>query len=208
MTDRVSVVVWAQDPISRAGVSTQLRARPEVRVLDDGEDEPAAVAVVVADTADAHTVQVMRSIQHHGCQRVVLVLSAVDDAGLLAAVEGGACALVRRSQATTDALVLAIRSAAVGEGTVPPDLLGRLLVQVGRLHDHVLGPRGLTLAGLTQREIDVLALVAEGLSTNEIARRLSYSERTIKNVIHDVTARFQLRNRSHAVAYAMRAGLI
>jgi DNA-binding CsgD family transcriptional regulator len=91
---------------------------------------------------------------------------------------------------------------------VPPDLLGRLLTQVGRLHDHVLGPRGLTLAGLTQREIDVLKLVAEGLNTGEIARRLSYSERTIKNVIHDVTARFRLRNRSHAVAYAMREGLI
>ena len=58
------------------------------------------------------------------------------------------------------------------------------------------------------RSIDVLRLVADGLDTGEIAQRLSYSERTIKNVIHDVTSRLHLRNRSHAVAFAMRTGVI
>jgi len=208
MGDRISVFVYARDPISRAGVATQLRSRPEIRVVDDGEIDSAAVAVVVAEEVDGEAVRQMKALRRNGCARVVLVLSSVDDAGLLSAVEGGVSALLRRSQATTDALVRAVSSAAAGEGAVPPDLLGRLLAQVGRLHEQVLGPRGLTLAGLTQREIDVLKLVAEGLSTGEIARRLSYSERTIKNVIHDVTARFHLRNRSHAVAYAMKTGLI
>ena len=61
----------------------------------------------------------------------------------------------------------------------------------------------------TQQAVDeVLKLLADGLDTSEIARRLSYSERTIKAVLHDVTARFQLRSRAHAVAYAVRAGLI
>jgi DNA-binding NarL/FixJ family response regulator len=54
----------------------------------------------------------------------------------------------------------------------------------------------------------VLRLVADGLDTTEIARRMAYSERTVKNVIHDVTTRLNLRNRSHAVAYAVREGLI
>jgi len=54
----------------------------------------------------------------------------------------------------------------------------------------------------------VLRLVAEGWDTAQIATKLSYSERTVKNVLHDVTTRLQLRNRSHAVAYAMREGLI
>ncbi len=61
---------------------------------------------------------------------------------------------------------------------------------------------------LREREIAVLQLVAEGYDTGEIARKLSYSERTIKKVLHDLTMRLQLRNRSHAVAYALRAGLI
>jgi DNA-binding NarL/FixJ family response regulator len=56
--------------------------------------------------------------------------------------------------------------------------------------------------------VRVLKLVAEGLDTSEIADSLSYSERTIKNVLHEVTTRLQLRNRSHAVAYALRNGLI
>ncbi|WP_383826475.1 response regulator transcription factor [Streptomyces sp. NPDC058486] len=57
-------------------------------------------------------------------------------------------------------------------------------------------------------EVDVLRLVAEGYDTADIAAKLSYSERTIKNVLHAVITRLQLRNRSHAVAYAMRQGLI
>jgi DNA-binding CsgD family transcriptional regulator len=72
----------------------------------------------------------------------------------------------------------------------------------------VLEPRGLHIAGFTDRETEVLRLLAAGLSTSEIARQLSYSQRTIKSIVHDVTNRFQLRNRSHAVAFAMREGLI
>src|SRR5829696_6509434 len=54
------------------------------------------------------------------------------------------------------------------------------------------------------REVEVLRLVADGLDTAEIAAKLAYSQRTVKNVLHDVTNRLQLRNRSHAVAYALR----
>jgi DNA-binding NarL/FixJ family response regulator len=56
--------------------------------------------------------------------------------------------------------------------------------------------------------VEVLRLLADGLDTSEIAHKLAYSERTVKNVVHDVTTRLQLRNRSHAVAYALREGLI
>jgi DNA-binding NarL/FixJ family response regulator len=72
----------------------------------------------------------------------------------------------------------------------------------------VLSPRGLTFTGLTEREVSVVRLLAEGYDTAEIARRLYYSERTVKNIIHDITSRLELRNRTHAVAYAIREGLI
>jgi DNA-binding NarL/FixJ family response regulator len=72
----------------------------------------------------------------------------------------------------------------------------------------MLDPQGMTFSGLSAREIEVLRLVAEGFDTAHIAMQLSYSERTVKNVLHDLTTRLQLRNRSHAVAYALREGLI
>jgi DNA-binding NarL/FixJ family response regulator len=97
---------------------------------------------------------------------------------------------------------------AAGQGEVPPDLLARLLDQVGRLQRQVLTPRGIAFSGLSERETQVLRLVADGHGTAEIAVRLCYSERTVKNVLHDITSRLQLRNRSHAVAYALREGLI
>jgi DNA-binding NarL/FixJ family response regulator len=72
----------------------------------------------------------------------------------------------------------------------------------------VLAPRGLHFSGLTDREVRVLRLMAEGLETVEIGQRLFYSERTVKNIVHDITSRLHLRNRTHAVAYALRQGFI
>ncbi len=208
MAERIPVGVYADDPISRAGIASQLRGRPEVRVVDDEELGDAAVAILVSDDVNDDTVRTMKTTKRNGHPEVVLILTHVDDQSLLTAVEAGAKALVRRSDATPDLLVRTVVSIAGGEGRLPPDLLGRLLSQVGRLQRQILEPRGLTLAGLAQREIEVLKLIAEGLSTAQIAERLCYSERTIKNVIHDVTIRLHLRNRSHAVAYALRHGLI
>ncbi|HEX2040914.1 MAG TPA: response regulator transcription factor [Acidimicrobiales bacterium] len=208
MSDRVRVFVYAADPISQAGVAAQLRSRPEVHVVDEVDVDRAAVAVVMADEVDEETTRVVRAIERNGCPRVVLVVTRLDDSGLLSAVEAGACGILRRSEAAPERLVGAVLSAANGDGSVPPDLLGRLLDQVGRLQRNVLAPRGLTLSGLSEREVEVLRLVADGFDTGEIAGKLAYSERTVKNVIHDITTRLQLRNRSHAVAYAVRQGLI
>lgn len=206
--ERVPVWVSARDPISEAGVVSQLRPRPEVRIVGRDEDDDALVAVVISDALDADTLRMLRAVQRKGFTRTVLVVGQVDDGDLVTAIEAGVVGLVRRSEATSDRLVSVIRAAVTGEGTVPPDLLGRLMDQVGKLQRQVLGPRGLTFTGLAAREIEVLRLIADGYDTGEVARELAYSERTVKNVLHDVTSRLQLRNRSHAVAYALREGLI
>lgn len=205
---RIPVYLYATDMISRAGVASQLRPRPEVLVLEDEEPTRAAVAVVVADDVGEQTLGMLRMLRARGMSQLVLVATHIDDAGLVAAVGVGVAGLVRRSEASPERLVSVVRSAAAGDGSVPPDLLGRLLNQVGVLQRNVLAPRGLTFAGLAEREKEVLRLVADGLDTAEIAEKLAYSQRTIKNLLHDITSRFHLRNRSHAVAYALRNGLI
>jgi DNA-binding NarL/FixJ family response regulator len=204
----ITVHVHAWDPISAAGVVSELRSRPEVRVVGVQDADRAAVVVVVADSVDDEALKLLRVVQRQGTARSVLVAGRLEEGDLVKIVETGVVGIARRCEATPDRLVTVITAAASGEGSVPPDLLGRLLEQVGRLQRHVLGPRGIMFTGLAPREVDVLRLLADGLDTAEIARRLAYSERTVKNVVHDVTTRLQLRNRSHAVAYALREGLI
>lgn len=206
---RIMVSVSAQDPISEGGVVSALRPRPEVRVLGHDEDvRDAEVALVVADQLDEEAVRLVRAVQRNGGGRAVLVAGRLDEKDVVAAVEAGVVGMVRRGEATPDRLVTVIRGAASGEGSMPPDLLGKLLGQVGSLQRQVLQPRGITFAGLATREVEVLRLIADGFDTAEVARHLAYSERTVKNVLHDITSRLQLRNRVHAVAYALREGLI
>jgi DNA-binding NarL/FixJ family response regulator len=208
MTDRIDTYIFASDPISKAGAVGQLRTRPEINIVGDGELDRAQVAVVVTDVVDEETLKVLRAMQRGGVPRTVLVATLLDDAAVVAAAEAGVSGLVRRSEATPERLADVLVRIATGEGEVPSDLLARLLDQVGRLQRQVLAPRGLVFSGLNDRETAVLRLVAEGHDTAEIADRLAYSERTVKNVLHEVTTRLQLRNRSHAVAYALREGLI
>ncbi|OLO32348.1 helix-turn-helix transcriptional regulator [Streptomyces sp. MNU77] len=207
--ERITVVLRAQDPISQAGVASQLRARPEVSVVErDGGEPTPQVVVMVVDAVDDEVLRVLRNIQRTSTCRTVLVTTDIDEQKLVSAAECGVAGVVRRSESTPDHLVQVIGTVARGEGHLPSDLLGRLLEEVGRLQGQVLGPRGLHFTGLAAREVDVLRLVAEGYDTADIATKLAYSERTIKNVLHSVMTRLQLRNRSHAVAYAMRQGLI
>ncbi|MGW2086929.1 response regulator transcription factor [Streptomyces sp. NPDC001880] len=207
--ERITVALRAQDPISQAGVASQLRTRPEVSVTDWGEgDDSPQIVIVVVDTVDEAVLTMLRHIQRTSTSRTVLVTTDIDEQKLVSAAECGVAGVVRRSESTPEHLVQVIRTVARGEGHLPSDLLGRLLEEVGRLQGQVLGPRGLHFTGLAAREVDVLRLVAEGYDTADIATKLAYSERTIKNVLHSVMTRLQLRNRSHAVAYAMRQGLI
>jgi DNA-binding NarL/FixJ family response regulator len=208
MSVPILTYVHGSDPISRAGVISQLRARPEIRLVNEMEVDEAAVALVVTDVLDEETARAMRALRRGDTPRLLLVATVLDEAALVVAAEIGVGGLLRRIDATPEALVRTITRVATGDGEIPPDLLGRLMEQLGRLQRQVLAPRGLTFTGLSPREVDVLRLVADGLDTGEIADTLNYSERTVKNVLHELTTRLQLRNRSHAVAYAVREGLI
>jgi DNA-binding NarL/FixJ family response regulator len=207
-TQRIRVYVYANDPISQAGVASQLRPRPETLLVDPADLDQADVAVVVTEAVDEDILRVLRAIQRGSAPRTVLIAAALDEAAVVVAAEAGVSALLRRVDVTPDRLVHVISKVYGGEAELPPDLLAGLLGQVGKLQRQILAPRGLRFSGLSEREIEVLKLVAEGLDTGEIARRLAFSERTIKSVLHDVTTRLQLRNRAHAVAYAVREGLI
>jgi DNA-binding NarL/FixJ family response regulator len=208
MGARVNVFLYANDPVSAAGIAGQLRSRSEFALLDPGDVDRADVVVHVTDTIDDEATRVVRALQRNGCPRVVMVVTNLDDGGLMAAVEAGACGFLRRADTQPISLAEMILAAAAGDGHVPPDLLGRLLGNVRIIQEQIVARNGVSLAGLNDRETEVLRLLADGCDTAEVANRLAYSERTVKNVLQDVTRRLNLKNRTHAVAYALRQGLI
>ncbi|MDH6578656.1 response regulator transcription factor [Kitasatospora sp. MAP5-34] len=205
---RVAVVVHAPDPISRAGAESQLKQCPGVEVLPEREARPGVIALLLADAVDATVTGALRRLVRGGETRVVLVVDQIREGELLDAVECGVGTILWRREATAERLGRAVLAASRGEGDLPADLLGRLITQMGRLQRSVQGLPGFSPPGVSERECDVLRLIAEGWDTAEIAAKLSYSERTVKNVLHGLTTRLQLRNRAHAVAYAMREGCI
>ncbi|MFF6784373.1 LuxR C-terminal-related transcriptional regulator [Streptomyces sp. NPDC012510] len=205
---RIPVVVHTPDPLSRAGVVSQLRGHPVIDLRDDPEVRQGTVAVLVGETPDESLLATVRRLVRSEGARAVLVVSLIRETELLDVIECGVGAIVWRHEATALRLSQAVLAASRGDGDLPADLLGRLINQVGTLQRSAAGRGGAPLSGLVPREIDVLRLVAEGMDTGEIAGKLSYSERTVKNVMHGLTTRLHLRNRAHAVAYALREGYI
>ncbi|WP_086564809.1 helix-turn-helix transcriptional regulator [Streptomyces africanus] len=206
--ERVTVAVYAADPILRVGVVTLLRQRPEVDLYDDADAEGAQVSLVVVDNVDDHVAALLQRLRLNSATRVGLVVGTLGSGTLQRVIECGVPAVLRRAEADQDRLVHLVVATANGEGVLPGDLLGKLLSHVGSLQRSALDPHRLSLSTLTTREADMLRLVSEGLDTAEIARKTAYSERTVKNVLHEIINRLQLRNRAHAVGYALRNGLI
>lgn len=208
MTTRVPVMVYAEDPVLHAGVSHQLRPRPEVEVLTPQEESRAAVSLVVVDEVNDVAARLLHRLRRTSTTRTGVVVGRIDRDSLRVTVDCEVAAVIRRAEASQDRIVSTVLALAKGEAVLPGDLLATLLDHVGELQRNVLDPNAPTLSTLTPREVDMLRLISEGFGTTEIASKLSYSERTVKNILHGVTTRLHLRNRAHAIGYVMRHGLI
>lgn len=177
----------------------------------DGTDTPAMdgahVAVIAVEAIDAEAMRLIRLHRRHKGRRVVVAAGQLDPVAVCDALDAGATSFLRLAPATADELVRTVLEAARGEDSVPAEMLPGVLSGLERrarrqraYPDHQ--------PGFTEREVTVLRLLAEGWAVAEIAHEMSYSERTIKNIVHDITVRLGLRNRIQAVAVAVRSGVI
>jgi DNA-binding NarL/FixJ family response regulator len=135
--------------------------------------------------------------------RVIICASEAGKDAALSALQAGAVGYLRKDELTPETLSSAVRAAADGTSVVAADMLEHLLAKLPDSGEAKPAP-----ARLTDREQQVLALIAAGHPTREVALELSYSERTVKNVLHDVVTKLNARSRSQAVAFAVREGLI
>ena len=207
-----AVAVFIVDPhsIFRLGLATCLEELPLVgRVSGVGSAEAAwrhgdlaTSDVVIVDALAVDALAFIRAVREAGGARVIASASSWQQEDIVATMEAGAVSVLRKDTLTPESLEANVRATLQGAGVVPSDLLSGLLVAVRARDGDACSSR------LTNREEQVLRLIADGHATREVAAELCYSERTVKNVLHDVVTKLGARTRSHAVAHAVRAGLI
>ncbi|VVJ16808.1 Two-component transcriptional response regulator [Amycolatopsis camponoti] len=207
-------VVLADDQaVVREGLVTLLGLLPGVEVVGAAADGLAALDLVAEHHPDVvlvdlrmprcdgvETTERIRA-EHPGTEVVVLTTYA-DDESLLAALRAGARGFLTKD-ADAEAIARALRSAAAGQSTVDGELQRRLVEAATRSTP----TRVKEIEGLTAREIEVLRLIAAGLSNTEIARTLVVSEATVKTHVNHLFTKARLRDRAQAVAFAYRTGI-
>jgi DNA-binding NarL/FixJ family response regulator len=168
--------------------------RPRVVVLDLQIPPPSGVEVTASLVQDDPTVR-------------VLILSASGEQGdVLDAVKAGATGYLVKSASSAD-LLDAVRRVAVGDTVFTPGLAGLVLGEYRRLAEGPEASGDPGLPRLTDRETEVLRLVAKGLSSKQIAERLVLSHRTVQNHVQNTLRKLQLHNRVQLVRYALEQGL-
>jgi DNA-binding NarL/FixJ family response regulator len=166
-------------------------ARPDVLVLDLQIPEPNGVAVTAA------------VVQQNPDVRVLILSASGEQADVLEAVKAGATGYLVKSASRQD-LIDALQRVAEGDTVFTPGLAGLVLGEYRRLSD---APASDDRPRLTERETEVLRLVAKGLSYKQIADRLVLSHRTVQNHVQNTLRKLQLHNRVQLVRYAIEQGI-
>lgn len=201
-----AVRVWVDDrhPVFRRGLVSLLIAdgfilAGESAALDPAPD-PDATDVLVFEATPASFRRALASTGSAGV-RFVAVLPVLREQLVYEALDSGVAAVLLREELQAPVLLATVRAVAAGNTTLPSDLVPRMLARAA--HEASAGSRV-----LHDRELAVLRLLSDGHDTVQIGDTLGYSERTVKNIVHDLMMKMNCRNRVHAVALATREGLI
>jgi DNA-binding NarL/FixJ family response regulator len=211
------VVVADDQTVVREGIVMLLGLLPGVEVVGaagDGEEAVRLVAELAPDVVlmdlrmpRCDGVEATRRIrsEYPGTQVVVLTTYA-DDESLFPALKAGARGYLTKD-AGGDEIVRAVHSVLSGDAGLSPSVQRRLLERLSAPEPEPAAP-AVVPDGLTAREAEVLVLIAEGLSNQEIARRLSVSTATVKTHINNMFSKTGLKDRAQAVRYAYGKGLV
>jgi DNA-binding NarL/FixJ family response regulator len=203
-TEPISVLIWSKDPISKAGVALQLQALADISLLSTtSATRHPDVVLLVADTLNDDVLGLIPTIRKASMSRIAIVASATGQAAAWA-TEAGASGVLPRSMADSRRLAWFIRKVHRGDTVAlfVADERGETLPTMPERPPEKACPT------VSERDRHVLRLLAEGCDTGEIARALAYSEPTIKNAIQRLFDQLEAKNRPHAVALALRSGII
>ncbi len=215
----IRVMVADDQAMIREGFSVLLDAQPGIEVVGvaaDGLETVAKAAelrpdVVVMDIRmpGLNGIEATRRISADPALDVkVLVLTTFDlDEYVYDALRAGACGFLLKDASGVQ-LAEAVRVVAAGDALLAPNVTRRLIEEFSRLGGSPRPPARARLEGLTERETEVLALIAHGLSNAEIAGRLVVAEQTVKTHVGRILSKLRLRDRTQAAVFAYETGLV
>ncbi|QHC65329.1 response regulator [Rathayibacter sp. VKM Ac-2759] len=215
----IRVVLVDDHALMRQGISTILSAQADIDVVGEASSGEEALEVV----AGAHPDVVCMDVEMPGIggleatrrmladpaetARVLVLTTFEREDYLLEALDAGASGFLLKNS-PPEHLVFGVRAIAAGEALLAPELT-RAVIERAVARDRMpAAPRAAVLDQLTPRETEVLRLLAQGLSNDEIAERLVVGRATVKTHVSNVLLKLSLRDRVQAVAYAYRSGLV
>jgi DNA-binding NarL/FixJ family response regulator len=209
VADLITVLIADDHPFVRHGLRTYLETLEDMDVAGEAGNGVEAVElaerllpdVVLMDLVmpELDGVSAIRRIRELAPSTKVIALTSFDDdEKVFPAIKAGAAGYLLKDVRPAD-LAEAVRKASRGEALLAPSVAARLMQEVS-------GERPAP-AGLTERELEVLRLIARGMSNKQIARELVVSEKTVKTHVSNILAKLHLADRTQAALYAVREGL-
>jgi DNA-binding NarL/FixJ family response regulator len=208
------VVIADDQPMMRAGFKAVLEATGDIEVVGEAGTGAEAVEVATAQAPDVVLMDIrmpeMDGIEATRClprQKVLILTTFGIDDYIIAALRAGASGFLLKD-APTAKVIEAVRAVAAGDAVLSPAVTRQLLDQVGRRLPAAVSQEPEDLAQLTEREREVLRMLAAGLTNAEIAGVLVVSEATVKSHVSNLLGKLGLRDRVQAVIYAYETRLI
>lgn len=215
MSEKITVVLVDDHALVRQGVKTYLMLQPDIEVVGEAESGEESVAVVQELVPDVvlmdlimpggiDGVEATRRIKQVSPRTQVIVLTSYhQDEHIFPAIRAGALSYLLKNVDAAE-LADAIRRAAMNEAVLHPKVASRVIKE---LHGTRLDEANVFTL-LTNRELEVLQLVAEGLSNAEMAAQLYITVKTVRSHVSNILSKLHLKDRTQAAVYAWREGVV
>ncbi|HWB72252.1 MAG TPA: response regulator transcription factor [Egibacteraceae bacterium] len=217
-SDVVRVVVADDHALFRRGLEMVLESEPDIEVVAEASDGNEVVGLAVEHAPDLVLMDVRmpgqggieatKAIKDAVPNTKILMLTISDEEeDLYEAIKAGASGYLLK-EISIDEVAAAIRSVHAGQSLISPSMASKLLNEFAAMARKDKEKQQMPAPRLTDREMEVLALVAQGLNNRDIARKLFISENTVKNHVRNILEKLHLHSRMEAVVYAVREKLL
>jgi NarL family two-component system response regulator LiaR len=214
MTEPITVLIVDDHKVVREGVRAFLETQPDITVVGEAASGEAAVDLVAEHAPDVvlmdlvmpglDGVDATRLVKQASPRtRVIVLTSYHQDEHIFPAIRAGALSYLLKDVGP-DELADAVRKAAAGDAVLHPRVAARVVQELHGARPDEPNP----FTELSERELDVLRVIADGLSNAEIAERLVISEKTVKSHVSNILSKLHLADRTQAAVYAWREGVV